>query len=167
MLTIRPARPEDAAAMLDVHHEAILSKAAGHYTQASLNEWAVGQTPERIARFEKQIADPALVILVAEAASKVVGFAVAVPASNKLRSLCVEPNAVGRVGGALLGEIERRAFETSPVLTCDASLNAVGFYRAHGYTEEGPGGARPEVGRKHSLRVDEEDPPGRESALKA
>ncbi len=139
MLTIRPARPEDAAAMLDVHREAILSKAAGHYSQVSLDGWALGRTPERMARFEKQIADPAFVILVAEAAGKLVGFAVAVPSSNELRSLYVEPNAVGQVGGALLGEIEARAFETSPVLTCDASLNAVGFYRAHGYTEEGPG----------------------------
>jgi hypothetical protein len=38
--------------------------------------------------------------------------------------------------GALLTEVEKRAFTVAEFLTCDASLNAERFYKAHGYTEE-------------------------------
>jgi L-amino acid N-acyltransferase YncA len=124
MLTIRPARTSDAIAMMDVHREAILSKAAGHYPQSTLDEWALGATPE-------------FIVLVAEAGGKVIGYGVAVPSHQELRALYVRPNAIGRVGKALLSELEKQAFRTTEVLTCDASLNAVGFYRANGYTEQG------------------------------
>jgi L-amino acid N-acyltransferase YncA len=137
MLTIRPARTSDAIAMMDVHREAILSKAAGHYPQSTLDEWALGATPDRVARIERQIADPEFIVLVAEAGGKVIGYGVAVPSHQELRALYVRPNAIGRVGKALLSELEKQAFRTTEVLTCDASLNAVGFYRANGYTEQG------------------------------
>ena len=137
MLTIRPARPNDAFAMMTVHREAILSKAVSHYKQSTLDAWAVGATPDRLARVEQQIADPGFIVLVAEAGDEVIGYGVAVPSDEQLRALYVKPNAIGRVGNALLSELEKHAFRTSEVLTCDASLNAVGFYRANGYTEHG------------------------------
>ncbi len=136
-LTIRPARPNDAIAMTQVHREAILSKAAGHYQRSTLDAWAVGATPDRIARVEQQISDPEFIVLLAEAGDEVIGYGVAVPSRQQLRALYVKSNAIGRVGSALLTELEQHAFRTSEVLTCDASLNAVGFYRANGYREEG------------------------------
>ena len=137
MLTIRPGRPNDAIAVMHVHREAILSKAAGHYRQSTLDAWALGATPDRVARAEKQIADPEFIVLVAEADGEVIGYGVAVPSQEQLRALYVKPNAIGRVGSALLSELEKRAFRASEVLTCDASLNAVVFYAANGYTEQG------------------------------
>lgn len=136
MLTIRPARPTDAVAILQVHRAAILARCAPHYPQSALDAWAIGPTPERIARQQQQIADPAIITLIAESAGEVIGFAIAAPAVQELRSLYVKPNPVGRVGSALLAELERLAFQTCDRLTCDASLNAVPFYAYHGYTEE-------------------------------
>jgi hypothetical protein len=136
MLTIRTARLDDAAAILEVHRAAILAKAAGHYPRATLDAWGIGPTPERIARQEGQIADPGVITLVAETPLDVIGFAIAVPASEELRSLYVKPNTIGRVGASLLAELVRRAFQTCDRLGCDASLNAVPFYAAHGYIEE-------------------------------
>jgi len=136
MLTIRPARPADAVAILEVHRVAILARCASHYPQTALDAWAIGPTPERIASQEQRIADPAIITLVAESDGEIIGFAIAAPAAQELRSLYVKPNPIGRVGSALLAELERRAFQTCDHLTCDASLNAVPFYTAHGYTEE-------------------------------
>jgi ribosomal protein S18 acetylase RimI-like enzyme len=123
--------------MMRVHREAILSKAAGHYRQSTLDAWALGPAPDRVARAAQQTADPGFIVLVAEAGDEIVGYGVAVPSREQLRALCVKPNAIGRVGSALLGEMEKRAFATAEVLTCDASLNAVAFYRANGYAEQG------------------------------
>jgi len=135
-LTIRPAVPADAVAILRVHREAILARSAAHYPPATLDAWAVGPTPERIARQQHQIADPAVITLVAENAGQILGFAIAAPAAGELRSLYVKPNPVGGVGSALLAELEARAFAICPALACDASLNAVPFYRSHGYVEQ-------------------------------
>ena len=137
MLTIRPAGPGDAVAILNVHREAILAKAAEHYPAATLEAWGAGATPERVARQERQIADPEFLVLVAETGGDTVGFAIAVPSREELRALYVKPNGAGRVGRVLLAELERRAFRTAKALNCDASLNAVPFYRANGYAEKG------------------------------
>lgn len=135
MLTIRQARALDAVAILNVHREAILSKAVNHYEQLTLHAWALGTTPDRVTRIEQQIADPEFIVLVAESGDEVIGYGVAAPSRKQLRALYVKPNAIGRVGHALLGQLEKRAFDISEHLECDASLNAVGFYRAEGYTE--------------------------------
>ncbi len=136
-MTIRLACPNDAVGILHVHQEAILARAGDHYARSTLQAWARGATPDRIARLEKQIADPGFIVLIAETRDEVIGYGMAVPSRQQLRALYVKPNEIGRVGHSLLGELERLAFRTSEVLTCDASLNAVAFYKAHGYTEEG------------------------------
>ena len=136
MLTIRPARAEDAAAILTVHREAILARAAGHYPPEALAAWGAGVTPERLARAHQRLADPAFLTLIAEAGGAVIGFAEAAPARGELRALYVKANGIGRVGTALLFELEKRAFTETGSLTCDASLNAAPFYAAHGYVEE-------------------------------
>ncbi|HMD70259.1 MAG TPA: GNAT family N-acetyltransferase [Bryobacteraceae bacterium] len=123
--------------MLRVHREAILSKAAGHYPQTTLDAWALGVTPDRVARAERQIADPEFIVLVAEAGDELIGYGVAIRSQGQLRGLYVKPNTISRVGSALLSELEKLVFRTAEFLTCDASLNAVGFYRAHGYAELG------------------------------
>jgi hypothetical protein len=133
---VRTAITADAVAILETHRAAILTRAASHYPQATLDAWGIGPTPERIARQEIQIADAGIITLVAEAAGEIIGFAIAVPGQSELRSLYVRPNTIGRVGSGLLAELERRAFEICHRLACDASLNAVPFYASHGYIEE-------------------------------
>jgi hypothetical protein len=136
MLRIRVARPYDAAATMRVRREAVLSKAGSHYPQATLEAWSPGATPNRVAHVEKEIADPAFIVLVAEAGEEITGFAMAIPSKNELRAVYVKPNSIGNVGRALLTEVEKRAFTVAEFLICDASLNAERFYKANGYTEE-------------------------------
>jgi hypothetical protein len=123
MLTIRRAVRGDAAAMMQLHREAVFAKAAGHYPRAVLEAWAPGATRDRVARVEHEIADPGVIALVADAAGEVIGFAMAVPSKNELHAVYVKPNHIGGVGGALLAEIEQQAFAQTDHLACDASLN--------------------------------------------
>jgi putative acetyltransferase len=133
MLNICMAVGRDAAAMMQVHREAVFAKAAGHYPRAALESWAPGATADRVARIEQEIADPGFIALVAEAAGEMIGFAMAVPSKGELRAVYVKPNPVGHVGRALLATIEKRAFAATGLLWCDASLNAEAFYNANGY----------------------------------
>jgi len=136
MLTIRPAAPSDAAAIMGVRREAILSKAGTHYDPAGVTAWLGTDTRDRLVRIEREIADPAMIVLVAEAGDDLIGFAMAVPAQHELRALYVRPNPIGQVGRALLAALEAQAFEAADFLVCDASLNAEHFYAANGYVEE-------------------------------
>jgi hypothetical protein len=130
---IRPAVRNDAAKILQVRREAVLVKAASHYDRAILNDWANAVDAARIA---EQIVDPDYRVLVAEAGGEIVGYAMAVLSKHELKALYTRPNPIGGVGRALLSEIENLAFQATPYLVCEASLNAAGFYQANGYAEE-------------------------------
>jgi hypothetical protein len=136
-LEIRRAVPDDATAIVRVRREAILSKATTHYDRAILNDWvdAMGAS-ERGARITRRISDPVSIVLVAEAGDEIIGFAMADLSKNELQALYAKSNQIGKVGQVLLAALEQLAFEAVPFLGCDASLNAEGFYKANGYTEE-------------------------------
>jgi len=55
---------------MQVRREAILSKALSHNQQPTLDAWAA-VAPDRVARFEQAIADPEVLVLVAEANSEI------------------------------------------------------------------------------------------------
>jgi GNAT superfamily N-acetyltransferase len=137
MLKIRRAVRDDATPMMLVRREAILAKATAHYDPVILNDWAGAyDTMDRVAHIGKKISDPDCIVVVAEAAGKIIGFAMAAPSKNELQALYTQPNPIGHVGQALLAAVEDLAFEAAEFLTCDASLNAEGFYKANGYREE-------------------------------
>jgi hypothetical protein len=124
--------------MIQARRDAILAKAAGHYSPAILDAWAASVTPERIERTQNQMNERQSIMLVAEADGEVVGFGMAIPPRQELRALYVKPNPIGGVGRLLLRSIEDQAFQLCDALACDASLNAVAFYRVNGYAELGP-----------------------------
>ena len=136
MLKIRRAVRDDATQMMLVRREAILAKAAAHYDPVTLNDWAGTDITDRVARIRQRISDPNCIVMVAEAGEEIIGFAMAVPSRNELQALYSRPNPVGHVGRALLAAVEDPAFEAAEFLNCDASLNAVSFYRVNGYREE-------------------------------
>jgi GNAT superfamily N-acetyltransferase len=137
MLKIRRAVRDDATPMMLVRREAILAKAADHYDQIILNDWAgAPDITDRVAQTKKKISDPNCIVVVAEAGDELIGFAIAVPSKNELQALYTRPNPIGHVGRALLAAVEDLAFEAAEFLTCDASLNAERFYKANGYREQ-------------------------------
>jgi hypothetical protein len=136
-LEIRRAVHNDATEIMHVRREAILAKAAAHYDQAILKDWADAiEAPDRVALIERKISDPNFVVLVAKAGDKIIGFAMADLSRNELQALYSKPNQIGNVGRALLAALENLAFEAVQLLRCDASLNAESFYQANGYTAE-------------------------------
>jgi Acetyltransferase (GNAT) domain len=132
-LHVRPAVRTDAAEIIRVRREAILSNAASHYDPVTLNDWADAADAGRIA---KRISDPDYRALVAEADGDIIGFAIAAISKQELQALYVKPNPIGNIGTALLAAIEELVFQAVPFLVCDASLNAESFYKEHGYIEE-------------------------------
>jgi hypothetical protein len=132
-LEIRTPRGVDAADIMRVRREAILAKASSHYDPVTLNDWANAGDAGRTA---KRISDPDYRVLVAEAGGEIIGFAMAAISKRELQALYAKPNPIGNIGTALLAAIETLAFQAIPFLVCDASLNAVSFYKAHGYIEE-------------------------------
>jgi putative acetyltransferase len=137
MLTIRVARPNDATAMIEARREAILSKGMDHYQRSIVVAWVADAAEERFTRYVQQIDDPDFVVLIAEADDEVIGFAIANQAKEELSAIYVKPNITGRVGSALLSQLETHAFEFVDTLTVVAALTAVRFYKANGYLDEG------------------------------
>ena len=121
-------------AILQVRREAILARAGSHYDPVILNDWADAANAGRIA---KRITDPDYRTLVAEAGGEIIGFAMAALSMGELLALYTKPNRIGHIGRDLLAAIEPLVFQTTPLLVCEASLNAEGFYKANGYTAEG------------------------------
>jgi hypothetical protein len=130
---IRSAVRGDVTEIVQARREAILAKAAGHYDPVILNDWANAGDQERIA---KRISDPDHRTLVAEAGGEILGFAMAALSKSELLALYARPNQIGHIGRDLLAAIELLVFQAAPLLVCDASLNAEGFYKANGYTAE-------------------------------
>ena len=74
----------DAKAMMEVHREAVFALLTRH-----AGRLAPGATA-RVARVEQEIADPAFIVLVAETAGDLIGFAMALPSKGELHAIYVK-----------------------------------------------------------------------------
>lgn len=141
-INIRPAKQEDAPAIVAVHYNAVHTTAANDYEISILDEWS-SISAERIDKLSRQIKDNPenTTMLVAEINSKIVGFCEVVPALEELRAVYVDPEANRQgVGQALLHALEEVAQKANcKRLWLDSSLTAVSFYTAHGFINDGPG----------------------------
>lgn len=139
-LALRLATPDDAAAVTCVFHAAIHGKAARSYDAEQLAAWCAGRDE---AQFRRDLERGMHPFLVAEAATgggpaahpaRVVGFGAL--RGDEVAYLYAAPQAPPGTGGALLRELERRAVVQGwPELRLTASLNALDFYKEHGYRE--------------------------------
>lgn len=129
---LRPARPGDGAAVFDLTRRAIRASAKDHYPPAVIEEWMGERTPEF---YEDLIAKGRM--SVAERAGAVVGFVDAEP--GELTRLFVSPADAGSgLGSRLLriGVEAARLGHDGPIRV-EATLNAEGFYRRHGFRRIG------------------------------
>jgi N-acetylglutamate synthase-like GNAT family acetyltransferase len=128
---------------MEAHRSAVREKAASFYGSDVLDAWSPLEIwDSRIKRMEQDISAGREVFVVAEdAAGGVIGFGAMAPDLGELRAVYVAAGHGGQgVGGAILHHIEEAA-RASGIggLRLDASLNAVSFYAAHGFVEEGEG----------------------------
>ncbi len=127
---IRRASIEEALSLVTVLHAAVDALGEEPYGPEERAAWLESVTEESM-RNGLQAPEPTT--FVAENGSRVVGFTTR--HGTDVRALYVHPEAQGQgIGSALLGVLERQA-QAAGIQTLDvsASLNAVGFYEAHGY----------------------------------
>lgn len=132
---IREATPRDAEAIYDVHKRSIAALCSGAYSERQIEAW----TELRTARDYERSIEKAFV-LVAESSEGVVAFGVLGCLSGELHALYVHPRWAGHgIGSRLMAAIEARALERGlSAITLNATVNAVSFYEAQGYTSLGP-----------------------------
>lgn len=128
---IEPARPEDAAVILEIHAAAVHQTAAPYYTEEVINNWArLPITLERIKRVKQRwLEDPNRRVVVAKKSSQIVGFGF-INKNNELQGLFVHPDFGRRgVGAKILAVLEQEALSLRlSYLEVDASINAEAFY---------------------------------------
>ncbi len=140
MFGIRPARVDDAEALVALHYAAVRAVGADHYTAAQLAAWSPRPDDARHAWLRGVIGTPTLRVLVGEADGQSSGFAIADLAAGRVNALYVAPaRAGGGLGRALLAACEHALRGQGHVQgTVRASLNAEAFYAAAGYWTLGP-----------------------------
>jgi ribosomal protein S18 acetylase RimI-like enzyme len=145
---IRPARPDDAAALAGVQVRAWW-RAYADYVQ---HEHLAARTVEsRTGRWREILAAGETETAVAEVDGRVAGFATVgapmhaepEPGLGELVAIYVDPPAQGAgVGTALLADAERRlrerGFDRALLAVFEANGLARAFYCAHGWREEDP-----------------------------
>src|ERR1700686_4559002 len=94
---LRPGRPHDALAILEVQRSAIRQTAASAYSPAIIDEWAPAViVRERVETFERWIErGEGLIVVAMEPAGQIIGFGSIVPANAELRAVFVD----GAYGG--------------------------------------------------------------------
>ncbi len=128
-IRLRRATQQDREALCEVQRLAILTLGRSHYSEAAVEAWASGLTPEG---FEKAIAED--YVVVAERGARVVGFG-RLGSSGEIGAVYVRPEFARRgIGGAILGELiseARRRWLRE--VHCESSLRAEGFNAQAGF----------------------------------
>jgi putative acetyltransferase len=134
MVRLRRARPEDADDILVAHRAAVRVTCATHYSPDDIEAWvgrlSVASYRDAMARRD---------VLVPEDGGRVLGFGMLDCELAEVRAVYIHPEA-GRqgVGAAVLDALETIArLRGVTHAHLDSSLNAVGFYAAHGWRRAG------------------------------
>ncbi len=134
VIAVRPLRPDEARAFLEVHHAAIRGIPNGIYPLEVIEAWSSPPVTEAV--IERFLQNPGEEIrLVAEVDGQIVGIGALVVANSELRACYIHPAAARQgVGSALVSEIERIAKDDGLThLQLASSINAEPFYASHGY----------------------------------
>ncbi len=127
-MELRPYRPADCPALLELFRQSVHRAAAGEYTPAQLAAWA----PEALdaAAWHARLA--AHVTLLAYRAGRLAGFGDVDPADGYLDHLYVHPDCLRQgVATALCDALE--AAVPGPRIRTDASRTARPFFLRRGY----------------------------------
>jgi putative acetyltransferase len=130
--TIRPATLADAEALCALHKDAVRSLCLGAYTAEEIEAWLREREP---ACFSDAMTKGGETMMVAERDGVVAGFASVKGAM--LFGLYVDPARGRGAGWALLQAAEDEARRGgAAILSLQSTLNAVPFYRKHGYMRQ-------------------------------
>lgn len=129
MITVRPAEPEEAEAILSLHQASIRAFGPDAYDADQVQAWARKDGPEY------PISDPEHRFVVAERDGELAGFGDLHWPESEITAVYVHPDhARAGIGTAILDQLEGAAVERGlDELGLLASKNAVGFYEQAGY----------------------------------
>ena len=132
---IRTATPADYAEMDAVFRASASAFCSKSYDAQTIEEWAGRAWPDRF-KLGKDKGDEQYVLIME---GRIVCFGCINPSSEKLVSLFVHPGFSGQDIGKMMLEhlIGRTAAAGINVLKLDSSINAVNFYKRHGFAEVG------------------------------
>jgi ribosomal protein S18 acetylase RimI-like enzyme len=131
-IALRPARPDDADRIQELHTASVRTLCRGHYAPHIIDGWLAGRSASGYLSAIEQG-----VLFVAERNDRVVGFGHYAPGA--VIAIFVDPAASRRgVGRALLDHAmaHARVGWSGPV-RLEATLNAREFYEAAGFREVG------------------------------
>jgi putative acetyltransferase len=130
--TIRPATLADAEALCALHKASVRSLCHGAYTADEIEAWLREREP---AGYRQAMTDGGETMLVAERDGAVAGFASI--KETMLFGLYVDPARGRGAGQVLLQAVEDEARRRgAAALSLQSTLNAVPFYRKHGYMRQ-------------------------------
>ncbi|WP_254545608.1 GNAT family N-acetyltransferase [Halomarina pelagica] len=129
-MRVRPATPDDAPAILDLHVASIRAFGPAAYDERQVEAWATTDGPP-----DYPIGEPGQYLVVAEREGELAGFGHLHVPEAEVRAVYVHPGHARRgVGSALLGRLEAEARGRGiDELSLSASRNAVPFYEALGW----------------------------------
>jgi ribosomal protein S18 acetylase RimI-like enzyme len=146
-MNLRPATPDDAPALSRLGTDSFIVKFGHLYSPENLANFLAGSHSE--AKVAKEIADPALRIMLAEADGKLLGFCKLVMACGwpdhargatviELKQLYTDPEATGRGIGATLmdwalAEAERFGADEIQLSVYSDNPGAQKFYARYGF----------------------------------
>jgi len=130
----RQAEPGDAADVLALKQAAIES-ADETYSDTQVEAWR--PTEDALPVFEQAMDSDQFVVLLAETAGELAGYAVLNVAERRIDAVFVDPEYAGQgLGSSLVGQLETRARMLGlSELHVVSSLNARAFYESLGYEE--------------------------------
>ena len=128
---LRAGRPEDADALLRVHQRAVLTLGRPIYSDAQLESWASGNSPDRYIQDMREEGEVYEVAVVRKAG--IVAFCAR--RAHEVRSLYVDPDwARHGIGSVLLKRAEAAiAAAGFQRVSIGASLVGLPFYERQGY----------------------------------
>lgn len=128
---LRAGRPEDAEGLLRVHQRAVLTLGRPTYSDAQLESWASGNSPDRYVQDMREEGEIYEVAVVRKAG--IVAFCSR--RAHEVRSLYVDPDwARHGIGSVLLKRAEAAIAEDGfQRVSIGASLVGLPFYERQGY----------------------------------
>lgn len=133
----RPARGEDARAVLAIKRAAIDGIDDSTYTDQQLSAWQPEQSA--VSDFRRAIESDTFDVLLAETDGELAGYGVLNTEDDRIDAVFVDPSYAGNgVASSLVRQFESRArMRAVPELTIVSSLNAKGFYESLQYWDFG------------------------------
>jgi len=133
-MKIRKASSADKEKISRLHVASIRGLCASNYTLEQLNDWTSVLTP---SAYDQALREK--VFLVAyNSQHDLLGLGILDIRNAEVSAIYIHPDAAGKgIGSKLLNELEKIARNSNILkITVHSTLNAKGFYIAHGYLEQ-------------------------------